>query len=40
MAHNKTQTISELVTRQEAREQNSELGLLAHKKIKGQPVKN
>jgi hypothetical protein len=31
---------SELVTRQEARKQHSELGLGAHKKIGGQPVKN
>jgi hypothetical protein len=31
---------SELVTRQEERKQDSELGLGAHKKIRGQPVKN
>jgi hypothetical protein len=31
---------SELVTRQEARKQDSELGLGAHKKIRSQPVKN
>jgi hypothetical protein len=31
---------SELVTRQEARKQDSELGLGAQKKTKGQPVKN
>jgi hypothetical protein len=31
---------SELVTRQEARKQDSELGLGAHNKIRGQPVKN
>jgi hypothetical protein len=31
---------SELVTRQEARKQDSELRLGAHKKIRGQPVKN